>query len=89
MIKGTYEEGARVMIIRLAEKNAVGIDKTTGVYKYYPQSPKSDSVKYEVDSFVERVFDGSAYDMLAAVVQGGSLSDEEKKALCKLLEENA
>jgi hypothetical protein len=35
------------------------------------------------------VFDGSTYDMLAAVVQGGSLSDEEKKALCKLLEENA
>ena len=79
----------RTLIIRLAEKNAVGIDKTTGVYKYYPQSSKEDSIKSEVESFVERVFDGSAYDLAAAVVQGDSLSAEEKAALAKLLGENA
>ncbi len=79
----------RTLIIRLAEKNAVGIDKTTGVYKYYPQSSKEDSIKSEVDSFVERVFDGSSYGLAAAVVQSGSLSAEEKAALAKLLKENA
>lgn len=77
----------RTLIIRLAEKNAVGIDKTTGVYKYYPQSSKADCVKSEVDSFVDRVFDNSAYALAAALIRGGTLTEEEKKDLIKLLGE--
>jgi len=75
----------RTLIIRLAEKNAVGIDKTTGVYKYYPQSTKADSVKSEVDSFVERVFDGSAYGLMTTVAKDGEFTEEEKQEIIKLL----
>ena len=79
----------RTLIVRLSEKNAVGIDKTTGVYKYYPRFSKDDCVKSEVGAFVERVFDGSAYGLVANLIQNGNFSEEEKKALCKLLGENA
>ena len=41
----------RTLIIRLAEKGAVEIDKSTGVYKYTPKTSKSECVKEEVDSF--------------------------------------
>ena len=35
----------RTLVIRLSEKGAVDIDKTTGVYKYTPKTSKSDCVK--------------------------------------------
>lgn len=77
----------RTLIIRLAEKNAVEIDKTTGVYKYYPKTSKSDCVKSEIESFIERVFDNSAYNLMASLVRGGSLSEKEKKDIIEILKE--
>ncbi len=77
----------RTLIVRLAEKGAVNIDKKTGVYKYTPKTPKSDCVKTEVDSFVERVFDNSAYNLMASLVKSGKLSDKEKEDIIKILKE--
>ncbi len=78
----------RTLIIRLAEKDAVGIDKTTGVYKYFPKSSKSDCVKCEVEAFVERVFDKSAHDLMVSLINSGTLTAEEKKDIIRLLGEN-
>lgn len=75
----------RTLIIRLSEKGAVEIDKTTGVYKYTPKTSKSDCVKCEVDSFVERVFDNSAYNLMASLVQSGKLTDKEKRDIIGIL----
>jgi len=75
----------RTLIIRLAEKGAVEIDKTTGVYKYTPKTSKSDCVKCEVDSFVERVFDNSTYNLMASLVRSGKLTDKEKRDIIKIL----
>lgn len=77
----------RTLVIRLAEKGAVDIDKTTGVYKYTPSSSKSDCVKCEIDSFIERVFDNSAYKLMASLVRDGNLNDKEKKEIIKILGE--
>ena len=77
----------RTLIIRLSEKNAVTIDKTTGVYKYYPKSTKSECVKSEVESFVERVFDNSAYNLMASLVRSGTLTEKEKKDIIEILKE--
>ena len=76
----------RTLIIRLSEKNAVGIDKTTGVYKYFPKSTKEDCVKSEVDSFLDRVYDNSVYNLMAALAERDALTDEEKKEIIRLLE---
>lgn len=75
----------RTLIIRLSEKGAVEIDRTTGVYKYTPKTSKSDCVKCEVDSFVERVFDNSAYNLMASLVREGKLTDKEKRDIIEIL----
>ena len=77
----------RTLIIRLAEKDAVDIDKTTGVYKYIPRTSKEDCVKSEVESFVERVFDNSAYKLMASLVREGRLTEKEKKDIINILNE--
>ena len=77
----------RTLIIRLAEKGAVEIDKSTGVYKYTPKTSKTDCVKEEVDSFVKRVFDNSAYNLMASLVRGGNLSEKERAELVEILKE--
>ena len=77
----------RTLIIRLAEKGAVEIDKSTGVYKYTPKTSKSDCVKCEVDSFVERVFDNSAYSLMASLVRGGKLTAKERQDIIRILSE--
>lgn len=76
----------RTLIIRLAEKGAVSIDKTTGVYKYTPKSSKSDCIKCEVDSFIERVFDNSAYNLMASLVSGSHLTEKERDEIRKILD---
>ena len=75
----------RTLIIRLAEKGAVEIDKRTGVYKYTPKTSKEDCVKSEVASFVERVFDNNAYNLMASLVRDGKLSQQEKKDIIDIL----
>ena len=77
----------RTLIIRLAEKGAVEIDKSTGVYKYTPRTSKSDCVRDEVDSFVKRVFDNSAYNLMAALVRGGSLTEKERADIIEILKD--
>lgn len=75
----------RTLIVRLAEKGAVDIDKTTGIYKYTPKTSRDDCVKCEVESFIERVFDNSAYNLMASLVRDGNLSEDEKQEIIKIL----
>ena len=75
----------RTLIIRLSEKGAVSIDKTTGVYKYTPNTSRNDCVRSEVDSFIDRVFAGSAYSLMASLVKEGKFSDKERQEIIRIL----
>ena len=77
----------RTLIIRLAEKGAVTIDKTIGVYRYIPKMSKSDCIRSEVESFVERVFDNSTYGLMASLVKEGNLTEKERHDIIKILNE--
>lgn len=77
----------RTLIIRLSEKGAVAIDKTTGVYKYTPNTSKSDCVRSEVNSFIDRVFAGSAYNLMASLVKEGKFTDKERQEIIRILGE--
>lgn len=68
---GWSDTTIRTLIIRLAEKGAVSIDKTTGVYKYKPILSKRESVIKETDAFVERVYDGSYSDLVETIKSSG------------------
>ena len=75
----------RTLIIRLSEKGAVSIDKTTDVYKYTPNTSRNDCVRSEVDSFIDRVFAGSAYSLMASLVKEGKFSDKERQEIIRIL----
>ena len=69
----------------MTEKGAVEIDKRTGVYKYTPKTSKDECVKSEVASFIERVFDNNAYNLMASLVRDGKLTEQEKKDIIEIL----
>jgi len=71
----------RTLIIRLSEKGAVSIDKSTGIYKYTPLSSKEEAVQSETKAFLDRVFDGDAYGLIDTLVKDGTLTAEEKRDL--------
>ncbi len=71
----------RTLLIRLAEKGAVIVDKTTGVYKYTPATQRGDCIRAEVDSFVDRVFGGQAASLVRFLLAEGKLTEEEKAEL--------
>ncbi len=74
----------RTLIVRLAEKGAVTIDKRTGVYKYTPKTAKADCIKKEVEFFVDRVFDGSAADLVKFILDSDKLNEAEIIEFSKL-----
>ena len=77
----------RTLIIRLAEKGAVAIDKTTGVYKYKPISSKDESVLRETESFVSRVYDGSYVSLISSLLASGKITPAEKAEIASALAE--
>jgi len=75
----------RTLIIRLADKGIVRIDKTTGVYKYTPHVKKSECIQEELSSFVAKVFNNSPYQLMASLVKEGNFSDSERKEIIDIL----
>lgn len=75
----------RTLLIRLADKGAIKVDKTTGVYKYAPAYSKSECVNEELHSFVSRIFNNSSYQLIASLVQEGNLSNKEREEIIEIL----
>lgn len=69
----------RTLVIRLADKGAVTIDKTSGVYKYAPKVDRAECLKEELNTFVKRVFNGSYSDLMSLLVE--SVSRDEVQSL--------
>lgn len=77
----------RTLLIRLADKGVVEVDRRSGVYKYMPKAQKSQCVQEELDSFVARVFDNSSYQLMASLVRGGNFSERERRKIIDILNE--
>ena len=78
---GWSDTTIRTLIIRLSEKGAVSIDKTTGVYKYKAIPSFEESVKEETAAFVKRVFDGDSVKMILSLISGTTLTDAEREEI--------
>jgi predicted transcriptional regulator len=60
----------------LRDKGAIhSIDDRTA--RYLPDVPKEDYLRAEGQNFLNRVFDGSAKNFVAALYQSGQLSDDD------------
>lgn len=71
----------RTMIVRLADKGAVEVEKSTGSYRYLPVPEKETTVAQETDAFVARVYDGSYIRLIRRIAESGVLTREEKEEI--------
>ena len=72
---------------RLCEKGFLEVVKDTSPHRYLPLVSREVCEKEERQSFLDRVYQGSAGRMVAAFVRDGDLSEEDVRELRKLLEE--
>jgi BlaI family penicillinase repressor len=78
----------RTFLTRLEKKGAVSAQLSTDSAKVFrPAVSREVCVKAESDSFLERVFEGGAADLLLHFAQRKSLSEAELSELAAILEQ--
>lgn len=81
----------RVLTNRLLKKGLVGFEvdkKDARVYHYHALKSREECVKEKSKSFVDNYFAGSQTSACAALLQTGTLTDEQIKELEEILEQS-
>ncbi len=73
-------------LIRMESKGMVTINKNVIPHTYSPALRKEECQRNERKSFLHRVYNGCASDMITAFLKEEKISDEERDNLKKLLE---
>ncbi len=76
----------KTLLRRLCEKGAVAQEKRE-VYYYRPLVTSEEYAKSSTQSIIDKLYSGSARDMIAALVMNGQLNGEDIKELRALLRE--
>jgi predicted transcriptional regulator len=71
----------------LEQKGYVRKTRADRAFVYRPARPRQQVIGAMVREFVDRVFDGASRPMLLHLVRDTRLSDKERKALLKAIEE--
>lgn len=74
-------------LTRMEGKGLVSIDKSVSPHIYRPALAREDCQARERKSFLRRVYQGSAGDLVAAFLKEEPLSAQEREALRRLLDE--
>lgn len=77
------------LIGRLVKKQALGVNKDTKQYEFYPLVTKEECVKEETLSFMHKIYEGSLYNMVSNFIKDDKISKEEIEELKKLLDDNS
>jgi BlaI family transcriptional regulator, penicillinase repressor len=75
------------LISRLVKKGALGVNKESAQYKFYPLVSRDECIKEETGAFIRRVFDGSFYQMVANFINDDKISPKEVEKLKQMLDE--
>ncbi|WOO38692.1 BlaI/MecI/CopY family transcriptional regulator [Anaerocolumna sp. AGMB13020] len=75
------------LISRLVKKEALGVDKDSGQYKFYPIVTRDECIQEETGSFVRKIYEGSIYNLVANFIHDEKMTAEEMEELKKLLDE--
>lgn len=75
------------LISRLVKKEALGIDKDSGQYQFYPLVTKEECIKEETGSFIRKIYEGSFYNMVVNFINDDKISQREIEELKKILNE--
>lgn len=77
----------KTMIFRLVKKKVISYKEEKREYHYYPLYAKSDYLKKESESFMSRIFKGSATPMISYFLKDNQFSKHELEEIQKLLNE--
>ena len=77
----------KTLIGRLVQKEALGCNKDSREYSYFPLVEADACVQAESRSFLNRVFGGALKPMMAPFLESGKLTPEEIQELKALLQE--
>lgn len=75
------------LISRLLNKNVIGFNEEGRTYYYYPLINEKECVKEESNSFIQRVYNGAAKNMLLNFIQDNKLTDEDLDDLKRILDD--
>lgn len=76
----------KMLLIRLAEKNIVKMNRPGHYHKYYAIAKETDCAVQETKTFVDKVFGGSAALMVSTLIKSGGLSPEDKAEILNMIE---
>ena len=76
-----------VMLKRLIEKGAIGLDLSGKFQRYYPEIEYRDIAPRETESFLNRVYDGSVGMLFTALTERKKLSEKDIAELRQILDE--
>jgi BlaI family penicillinase repressor len=85
--KSWHPKTVRTMLNRLVKKGYVKCARTEGVYFYSSSRGREQCVGQASVQFIDRVFDGALAPMVAHVVRTRGISDSEREALRRILDE--
>jgi BlaI family penicillinase repressor len=77
----------KTLVFRLRDKGVIAPLDKYGAAQYVPLVSESEYIRAQVPPFIERVFEGSAKKLVAALVDSGELSEgdvDELKAYFKV-----
>lgn len=74
------------LLRRLTDKGAIGYEKVGREYVFYPLIARERAEQAQIQSFIQRVFEGRAVPFLARFVETEELSSEEIAELQSILE---
>ncbi|GHT41358.1 hypothetical protein FACS189443_3020 [Planctomycetales bacterium] len=74
-------KAVRAFLDRLIRKNAVSRRKTHGIYVFEPLIKRSDSLRQESRSFLDRFFQGNPMSMISHFVENEQLTSKDIERL--------
>lgn len=85
---GWSPKTVRTLLSRLVEKEVLHAEKDEGILHYTARYAQHEAVSVHGKSFLERVFEGNARDLLVHFLKDGNLSQNDAEELRTLLDEH-
>lgn len=76
------------LINRLLNKNVIGFNKSGNEYLYFPLISEDECIKFESQSFINKVFNGSIKSMLLNFVESKEISETDIEDLKNILKQS-
>ena len=85
-VTGWNPQTVRTLLARLVEKGVLAATKVKGVLLFTPLASREESIRVHGQSFLERVFEGNAREMLVHFIRDGAFSQQQIDELRKVLD---